>query len=359
MVQIKQQLVSDTPNKYGRKNKRQYITIHETDNFKNGADAQAHANLQTNGNSRSANWHWQVDDKEAIQSFTHDFQLWAGGDGRGNGNLNSIHIEMCVNADGDFERTMENTAGLVQKIMKDEGLDSTDVIRQHNYWSGKHCPRTIRDEGLWDDLLDMIEGKDVKVKVKTDTPTKTSGSNLIHRGDRGSAVRKLQNRLIELGYHLSYGADGIFGKETEKAVRAFQNDVGIKVDGLVGDKTKEHLRRKYENVGNDIDVDGYWGEETTEALQKALGTVEDGIISGQVRNSVTSRIYSGIRFGGGGSLVIKELQRLVGARVDGKLGNETIRKLQEYLGTTQDGKLSKPSLVVKEMQKRLNEGTFA
>jgi hypothetical protein len=107
-----------------------------------------------------------------------------------------------------------------------------------------------------------------------------------------------------------------------------------------------------------IAVDGYWGPETTKALQKALGTVQDGYLSNQSKNSITSTLTGGVEFGKGGSMVIKTLQKKIGAKVDGYLGPETIRKLQKYLGTIQDGKLSKPSMVVKEMQKQLNQGTF-
>lgn len=107
-----------------------------------------------------------------------------------------------------------------------------------------------------------------------------------------------------------------------------------------------------------IAVDGYWGPETTKALQKALGTVQDGYLSNQSKNSITSTLTGGVEFGKGGSMVIKTLQKKIGAKVDGYLGPETTRKLQKYLGTIQDGKLSKPSMVVKEMQKQLNQGTF-
>lgn len=104
-------------------------------------------------------------------------------------------------------------------------------------------------------------------------------------------------------------------------------------------------------------VDGYWGSATTKALQIALGTVADGYISGQRKNSITNLISS-VKFGTGGSLMVKALQKKIGAKVDGQIGSETIRKLQAYLGTIQDGYLSKPSTVVKELQRRLNSGTF-
>lgn len=110
-----------------------------------------------------------------------------------------------------------------------------------------------------------------------------------------------------------------------------------------------------------LKVDGKWGNSTTKALQKALGTTEDGIISDQYSNQVTRAFYgSTIEFGNGkkGSMVVKALQRKIGTNVDGKLGPNTIGRLQLHLGTTHDKKLSRPSEVVKELQRRLNAGRF-
>ncbi len=106
-----------------------------------------------------------------------------------------------------------------------------------------------------------------------------------------------------------------------------------------------------------LEVDGYWGKATTKALQKALGTVVDGVISGQIKNSITY-VIDGVDYGKGGSLMVKALQKKIGAKVDGYIGTETIRKLQKYLGTIVDGKISTPSNMVKELQRRLNEGKF-
>ncbi|WP_281216364.1 hypothetical protein [Lysinibacillus capsici] len=36
------------------------ICIHETDNTNKGSEADNHARLQANGNSRQASWHWSV-----------------------------------------------------------------------------------------------------------------------------------------------------------------------------------------------------------------------------------------------------------------------------------------------------------
>lgn len=106
-------------------------------------------------------------------------------------------------------------------------------------------------------------------------------------------------------------------------------------------------------------VDGKWGKSTTKALQKALGTPVDGIISKQPRNSVSQSLYGNtVQFGSGGSNVIVALQRKIKVAADGKLGPATVKALQRSLGTPVDGVLSRPSVVVKELQRRLNAGTF-
>lgn len=59
-------------------------------------------------------------------------------------------------------------------------------------------------------------------------------------GSRGEEVRALQQMLIDLGY-LKGDADGIFGNQTEKAVRRFQWKNGLKADGLAGTRTRSAL----------------------------------------------------------------------------------------------------------------------
>jgi peptidoglycan hydrolase-like protein with peptidoglycan-binding domain len=61
---------------------------------------------------------------------------------------------------------------------------------------------------------------------------------IIQRGDRGTAVEKIQRALIFLGFPVPrVGANGIFGDETELAVRSYQEARGLKVDGIVGPET--------------------------------------------------------------------------------------------------------------------------
>jgi hypothetical protein len=61
-----------------------------------------------------------------------------------------------------------------------------------------------------------------------------SAEVVVERGDRGSAVRRIQAKL-------GIPADGVFGPQTERAVRRFQRSKGLVVDGIVGPQTRAAL----------------------------------------------------------------------------------------------------------------------
>ncbi len=64
------------------------------------------------------------------------------------------------------------------------------------------------------------------------------GNRILRRGLCGGDVKRAQEMLMALGYALPlFGADGDYGAETEKAVRAFQKAANLVVDGLCGPKT--------------------------------------------------------------------------------------------------------------------------
>ena len=64
------------------------------------------------------------------------------------------------------------------------------------------------------------------------------GERLLKHGAEGADVKQLQQYLIQLGYDLGkWGADGEFGDATEFAVRAFQGDHKLSVDGQYGPKS--------------------------------------------------------------------------------------------------------------------------
>lgn len=74
------------------------------------------------------------------------------------------------------------------------------------------------------------------------TPTFSSDtvSALSKRGSRGEEVKKIQQKLKELGLY-TIAVDGIYGAKTEEAVRAFQKQKGLAVDGIAGPNTLKAL----------------------------------------------------------------------------------------------------------------------
>lgn len=67
-------------------------------------------------------------------------------------------------------------------------------------------------------------------------------THVVARPMRGDDVVTLQERLLELGYDAGR-ADGVFGPQTEAALRSFQRDYGLLVDGVCGPGTMRALRQ--------------------------------------------------------------------------------------------------------------------
>ena len=64
------------------------------------------------------------------------------------------------------------------------------------------------------------------------------GERELRKGDAGPDVKILQEKLIAAKYSCgAYGADGDFGSATEEAVKAFQENNSLTVDGIVGKNT--------------------------------------------------------------------------------------------------------------------------
>ncbi len=71
-------------------------------------------------------------------------------------------------------------------------------------------------------------------------PGQVDGDQVLHLLDRGPAVSKLQELLRAAGSNIE--PDGVFGQQTEAAVRRFQSDHGLAADGVVGSQTWAALR---------------------------------------------------------------------------------------------------------------------
>lgn len=67
-------------------------------------------------------------------------------------------------------------------------------------------------------------------------------TRLVRKGDHGPIVREIQGNLVRTGHPVK--TDGLFGSETDAAVRAFQKGHKLPVDGVVGPGTLAVLHRR-------------------------------------------------------------------------------------------------------------------
>ena len=97
----------------------------------------------------------------------------------------------------------------------------------------------------------------------------------LRKGDKGADVANLQKLLMQAGYTLpKYGADGDFGNECLNAVKAFQRDKSLTVDGIVGAKTWAALLNVKTSVRSyKIIIDGL-SEEQKNKVKKYLANAK-------------------------------------------------------------------------------------
>ena len=100
-----------------------------------------------------------------------------------------------------------------------------------------HCSGEVKMEKLSNKCTDYAVPKGLDGDIPVEFPT-------LRRGDQGEYVTLMQTRLVKLGYGEmlgKFGADGKFGAKTEEAVKKFQQDNGLKVDGICGSDTWDAL----------------------------------------------------------------------------------------------------------------------
>lgn len=68
----------------------------------------------------------------------------------------------------------------------------------------------------------------------------TADAAVVKVGSRGQTVRTIQTKLKRWGYY-NGGVDGIFGTQTQNAVKHFQRKNGLAADGIVGNATAKAM----------------------------------------------------------------------------------------------------------------------
>ena len=147
----------DRSNRPGKRLLPTAITIHNTDNVDLGANAAAHAQYlkSDDARKRKISWHFTVDDRNVYQSLP--INEIGRHTGSKKGDAASIGIGICMNVDLDVPAAYRRAALLAAVLSFQNGIKLPKRIFQHYDWSGKNCPRVLRDApNGWQDFVSQI-----------------------------------------------------------------------------------------------------------------------------------------------------------------------------------------------------------
>lgn len=200
-----------------------------------------------------------IDTKGIMQTLDWDVRPWLSGSGsKGNANDTCVGFEICEpSAANDTPEAAAYLYGCVlylcTELCRDYGIHPREIkchselhregrASNHadvNHWWGKMgtswepytMPRLRRDvaEALGVDLMEGVNIMDTILK----------------KGSSGPEVLELQEMLDGIGYACGT-QDGVFGNLTAYAVKSFQRDNNLTVDGVVGPATWAALEKATE-----------------------------------------------------------------------------------------------------------------
>ncbi len=225
--------------------------------------------------------------------------------------------------------------------MSDRRLAETFV----DYWEAKYNRIAIPEKGV--EPLDPS------------APRRGGSGNplddgVLDRGDRGAKVEELQRALTERGFD-TRGTDGVFGQNTENAVRAFQTANNLSpVDGIVGANTARALGISLTETQTQPNTPAPQPQQpqpqpqpqppetppSSNAQPVPAGVYREGDTGPGVRalqealNRNGAQLDADGRFGARTEAAVMAYQRQNGLDVDGVAGAQTIGRLNQGLQQT-------------------------
>lgn len=143
--------------------------------------------------------------------------------------------------------------------------------------------------------------------------------------------------LLEVCFHDNKKDLNKYQDNKEKVADAIADVIIDILGGKKGSSSDKPSKPSKPDDGK-LDIDGSWGKDTTRKSQQVFKTTKDGIVSNQPQSNkkYLANAYEGSwefeRTGyEKGSELIREIQRLVKAKVDGWCGGETVEKIQKFL----------------------------
>ncbi len=197
--------------------------------------------------------------------------------------------------------------------------------------------------------------------VKANAATTTTQDETLRKGDKGTAVKQLQQRLKELGYYKS-AIDSDFGTQTVNAVKAFQKKNGLSQTGVVDSATLKKLNSSSAVKAN---------ETVTTTQAESLKKGDKGAAVKQLQQRLKElgyyTAYIDSQYGTKTVNAVKAFQKKNGLTADGVAGAATIKKLnstsavradavtEDKNETTTGLKRGDKGTEVKRLQTRLKE----
>jgi hypothetical protein len=170
------------------------------------------------------------------------------------------------------EKGNKELSGKMYDFVKVNSTDTNDTDAYMNVWDDGDVSIWNKGQGTgrsygtweWDGTKPVIKFKDISKNASgyvqqtdTDWSAVTENNKVIGLNAKGPLVKKVQNKLINIGYSgTSLGSittdvegckadvekcDGIYGKLTKEMVKQYQKDNGLAVDGIVGQQTYDAM----------------------------------------------------------------------------------------------------------------------
>lgn len=147
-------------NRPGYYNPIDYITVHNTGNYAETADADNHIGFLNNTQSL-VSWHYTVDDEKIVQHIPDRESAYHATDGAGPGNRKSIGVEICVNGNDDdrLRKATDRAAKLIANLCRTYDLDASAIKQHHYFYNKKNCPEELRSGRpyTWDTFIHKVE----------------------------------------------------------------------------------------------------------------------------------------------------------------------------------------------------------
>lgn len=228
---------------------------------------------------------WEI----IVGDFDEAKELWTGVSDTLGGFINSISESRNNMLEGAMSSNWEkligtiNEAGIettvfedkVKETMTNHGLNVDEIIKKHGSLAKAFKSGAV-STNILKEAVKGLNGSFVDLSTIDET---------LSKGSKGENVEKIQQALKDLKYDIGKtGVDGILGKNTEAAIKAFQEAQGLKVTGIVDKETLSALEEagaRVVDISDSVDglIDGITELGGREMLIESFKNMFEGLVS--------------------------------------------------------------------------------